>query len=420
MIRRRDLVRALGDHGLADWILVEREQDVAIADAQLRRAERWLRWQLTVHHDSPTGRGSAHVALDAADGDAGEVVAQAVELAKTSAGTPWVTRPPSAPARVTLVDPGLAKGNLVEAASALVQTVDRPADTTVDARAEILRERVNVVTRQGLRTEWSATRVRVDATVANGDALLVVTREARRRDDLALAAAIKGAADDLGTLAGAKPITPGPATLVLRAEAFLHGGLGVWAAFASQADAVVERQGLTRYRERAAIAPGAEQAVDKLTITSNGALDFGLASAPVGDEGEAVRRFTLVERGVAVGLGLTPREGALRGRDPNGGVRNLVVEPGSWSGTIEAGTTRVVEVLRLRSLSFDPYTGDASLEILVGIEHTASGRTPFTGGSLRIDAIAALARARRTKDPITRGAYSGPSAVLIESGELFA
>jgi hypothetical protein len=210
----------------------------------------------------------------------------------------------------------------------------------------------------------------------------------------------------------------GPCALVLGPDALLHDGLGVWSAFASQADAVVERQGLTRYRERAPIAPGADQVAEPLTITSNGARDFGLLSAPVGDQGDAVRAFALVTRGVAAGLGLTPREGALRGRDPNGGVRNLEVATGSWPGTIDPGSTRVVEVRRLRSLAIDPYTGDASLEIALAVEHGTGAPRPFAGGSLRIDLIAALARAKRSARTITRGAYAGPDAVWVDRAEL--
>ena len=201
-------------------------------------------------------------------------------------------------------------------------------------------------------------------------------------------------------------------------DALLHDGLGVWAAFETQADAVIERQGLTRYRERGPIAPGAGTVAEPLTIASAGALDYGVRSTPLGEQGDATRKFVLVDRGIAAGLSLTPREGALRGRDPNGGVRNLDVAGGSWSGNIDAATVRVVEVRRLRSLAIDPYTGEASLEIALGVDHNKGGARPFTGGALRIDLIAALAMARRSSRAITRGAYHGPDAVWIEHAEL--
>lgn len=418
MIRRRDLVRALGDHGLADWVLIERDQHVALADDKLRRAERWLRWQLTVHHDAPTGRGSAHVAVDAADGDADAVVRQAVTLARASIGTAWMTRPTSAPARVVLADPVLSAGDLLDSAAELVRIPAPLPGVGVAARASLLRERVNVVSRLGLRADWAATHLRVDALVSRGERSLAITREARRREDLGLAAAVRAAADDLALLADANAPTPGPCSIVLRSDALLHDGLGLWSAFVSQADAVIERQGLTRYRERAPIVPGADHVPEPLSIASNGALDFGVRSAPLGDDGDAVRRFQLVERGIAAGLGLSPREGSLRGRDPNGGIRNLDVKPGTWTGTIDATGSRVIEVRRLRGLSIDPYTGDAALEILLATEHANGARREISGGSLRLDAIEALARARRSATTLVRGAYSGPESVLITGGEL--
>jgi hypothetical protein len=224
-----------------------------------------MRWTLTVHLDSPTGRGSARVAIDAADGNADAAVLQAVTLARASIGSAWVTRPAAAPARMQLADPGLVKADLVDAATKLAQ-VAHPAGSTVDARATVLREHVTIVSHQGLHTDWLATRVRIDANVLAADAMLVVSREARRRDDLGMPVAVTAAVQDLQLLASAKTIAPGPCSFVLRSDAMLHDGLGLWSAFVAQADAVVERQGLTRYREHAPIAPGANAGAERLTI----------------------------------------------------------------------------------------------------------------------------------------------------------
>src|SRR5258706_192744 len=128
----------------------------------------------------------------------------------------------------------------------------------------------------------------------------------------------------------------GPCELVLSGEVLAEA----WRVFASQADAVVERQGLTRYRERTPIAHGADQIAEPVSIASDGALEFGVLSEPLAEDGDAVRRFAIVERGIAVGLGLSPREAALRKRDPNGGVRNLVVTSGTWAGEAPAGARR--------------------------------------------------------------------------------
>ena len=69
MITHRELASALAKRGLAEWVVIERDQDVACIDeeARVRRVEHRVRWQITAHFDSPAGRGSAHVTIDGVD-----------------------------------------------------------------------------------------------------------------------------------------------------------------------------------------------------------------------------------------------------------------------------------------------------------------------------------------------------------------
>jgi predicted Zn-dependent protease len=412
VIDRRALVRELGKRNPADWVVIQRDQELAVADGDgLRRAEVRTRWQLTVHADTPAGRGTAHVEIDATDGDPDTLVQQVMDFAQTSVGPAWATIPSAAPARVDVADPALATADPMQVAEGVLKTSAK----TATARIAVMREHVQVAARAGFHTEWLATEITADALVVAGARSLAIRREARRVDQLELDAAVTDALADLGALATAGKPTAGPCALVLAADAMLHGGLGVWAAFAAQADAVVARQNLTRYHEREPIVAGADQLADPLTITSNGALPFGVRSSPLGDDGAPVRKFLLVDRGIAAGLGLSPREAALRKREPNGGVRNLVVALGDWSEKPE-GKQRVVEVRRLRALEIDPYTGDASFEIALGLD----GTKPFAGGTIRLDLIAALAHARRAARRIRRGPYEGPAAVLVDRAELIA
>lgn len=415
MIDRRSLVRALGREELADWVVIEREQELAVVE-EVHRSELRTRWQLTVHADTPAGRGTAHVMVDADEGDADKVVEQAAVLARLSVGPAWATIPPSAPARVDLADPTLATGEPLAAAATIARLIPRRPGAAIDVRVTLLREHVTVQARQSFHTEWSATLARVDALVTQGAHAIAVAREARRADQLELVAGVDEAIADLRRLAAAGAVVPGPCAVILTADALLHGGLGVWEAFVTQADPVVARQGLTRYHERAPIAAGADAVAEPLSITSDGALPFGVRSSPLGDEGDAVRKFPLITRGIAAGLALTPREAALRQRDPNGGVRNLIVDAGTWDEKSTPDKTRVIEIRRLRGLEIDPYTGDADLELALSIDRATGA--PFAGGTLRLDLIDVLARAKRSARTIRRGPYVGPAAVLIERADL--
>jgi len=421
VITRRSLMSALSSRRVAEWVVVEHAQELAIADEArpLQRNDQRSRFSIVVHHDVPRGRGSAKIELASLHGDAGDVVDQAIALAEAAVGPTWHSTPPAAPAKVALLDAQLEKAPLAAAAAAFLRTVARPPGATVTAGIEIMRERVSVDASSGFHTGWTATAMQASALVAIGERSLDVTREARRLDQLSLGQGLADAARDLMLLAQAAPPAPGRCALVLQTDALLHGGgLGVWSVFADHANSETERQGLTRYRLRTPVAPGADHVPDPLTITSDGALDFATRSAPVGDEGDAVRRFVVIERGVSVGVGLSMREASRRKTDPNGGVRNLVVKPGSWTGPLPA--RRTIEVRRLRSLSIDPYTGDASLEISLGIERDAGQERVITGGTIRLDLVGALARAQRSTTSLQRGPYSGPTAVLIDDVELVA
>jgi hypothetical protein len=316
-----------------------------------------------------------------------------------------------------LLDPSIAKGDLSAIANALVASLRVPAPATVAARACVTREQIVVDTHAGLTSKWEASTFVLDALVGDGTSSLVIHREGRRAADLEVDKTIASGLADLALFRNAQPVAPGACALLLDANAFLHGDTtGVWSVFATQADAVLERQGLTRYRVGVPIVPGAEAVPEPLWIASNGAIDFATRSAPIGDDGDAIRKFTIIEGGIAKNLGLTPREAALRGSDPNGGVRNLEVTKGTWDGTVPP--KRTIEARRLRALAIDPYTGEASLELAIAIDHSGGKQQPFTGGTVRVDLVSALARARRSASTITRGAYAGPSRLLIDDVEL--
>ncbi|MEO7097226.1 MAG: hypothetical protein ABI175_28455, partial [Polyangiales bacterium] len=311
VISRRNLVSALNARKVADWVVIERVQELAVIteDRPTRRTEERTRWTVVVHHDVPRGRGTARLELTTRQGEAKDVIEQAISLASAAIGPAWTSTPAAAPANVNVLDGTLEKADLSVIATEIARSAKRPAGSTVQLGIELLRERVTVQAESGFQTSWLATSVTAAGLIAVGDHSLDISRDARRRQDLDLDRALELAAADLGLLATAGTPVPGKCAVLLRADALLHGGgLGVWSVFADHANAEAERQGLTRYRQSTAITPGADTLAEPLTITSDGALDFASRSAPVGDEGDAVRRFALIERGIATGLGISARE----------------------------------------------------------------------------------------------------------------
>ena len=242
MISRRSLVSALNARRVADWVVIERGQEVATIaeDRSLHRTEQRTRWTIVVHHDVPRGRGTARLELATRQGEARDVVEQAISLASAAIGPPWISTPAAAPAKVTLLDDKLAKANLATAAAEVIAATKRPAGSTVQLAVELMRERVNVQSESGFHTTWVATSLTADALVAVGDHSLEITRDARRRADLEadLNGALASAASDLSMLASAGAPTPGRCAVILRADALLHGGgLGMWRVFAEHAAA---------------------------------------------------------------------------------------------------------------------------------------------------------------------------------------
>ncbi|HEV7557432.1 MAG TPA: hypothetical protein VGO00_18320, partial [Kofleriaceae bacterium] len=257
MIDRGWIIHALNDRkAIAGWVVVERVVERAVVTPTSRRRENTTRWGITIHVDVPEGRGSARVELGPTDIDAGDIVDQTIALASTAIGEAWSTVPQAAPAKVAVVDPALASIDLVDHAVAIARAIRAPAAPTV---IEIARADHHVESHSGLRTAWTSSSLRASVLVTAGQRSLEISREARRLVDLDLDPAIASAAADLALSATATKPTPGKCTLVIGPDALLHGGdYGMWSVFASQADAVLERQGLARYRIGKAVATGAE------------------------------------------------------------------------------------------------------------------------------------------------------------------
>jgi hypothetical protein len=422
------LVRELRRRDVLAWSAIQRTIHRGVARDDLRRIDDAVRIGIVVHRDLGRGRGIGDVELDGDHGtdDAAAVVDEAFDRAAQVVGPPWPTPAPAAPARVEIEDASLTSGPADDIAMRIRGELARHAATagapiaTADVAVE--RQAARVVSRgiadRELAVQWRETAIAVRATLARGARSIDLAVDARRAGDLALASRIRQLVAQLDDLDSAVATPPGRYAVVLHAAAHSHGGFGVWQAIVGEADAARVRQGLARYKPGKPIAPDAATVAEPLTVSSDGTLAWGLRSAPVGDRGEPVRKFVLVDRGIARGVGLDMREAGLARAEPNGGVRDLVVERGRVGADelVRPTTGPVLEVSRLSWLDLDPPTGLVVARIAVGAIHDERGRRAVTGGTLRGDALMALASAQRSRELTTEGLVHGPVAIRIDSG----
>ncbi len=397
------LRRVIGERRLGDWVITDRNRHcwscALHGTTQRWRHEERAEVQVLVRRDSPGGRGTGVALARDRRGDPRSLIGLAVARAEAAIGVPWSTPPPAAIAKVALFDDSLAGEAAAEAL--LTEARARAAAAGAElaaAEVQLCRDELTLVSAQGFSLSWRESKLELSAEVARGDRRAFVRRAARRAAELGLAEAIAHAALRCAPVNKPAPVPSGPVHLELTAEAMLGADeLGVWRAVTAQVDAAAARRGLTRHQSGAVL--GLADA--PLDVWSNGVLPFGLESAPVGSEGEAVRRFPLVAGGKLAELGLGPMEAALRRRAPNGGVRNLEVAVGAG----EAARAPTLVVHDLADLTIDPMTGTAEGELGYAIDE--QGRVLEHGG-FSIELVHALATAERAREPVRRGAYLGP------------
>ncbi len=417
-----------GQRVAREWVVTARARRSATVEhgeRELRRLDDHARVAGVVHRDLTTGRGSGRFVVE------GEARTLAIDRALVQAGVAvgpsWSMAAPAAPARVALDDAAL--GEDLEAAAEAITTLvfDAVRARRVLALAggaiEVTDVRA-IVTRDARRVASLARPGRALDRDRDRRARAAAPGRSRDRDPRARAPARRPRADRdhrrgrraprhrrcRAAAGGARY----PIVLRLAALAPLEGH-GLWAALVAQADAATVRRGLSRYRPGQPIVAGADTVGEPLTIASDGTLPYGLDSAPLGDDGEPVRRFTVIARGKAVELASDLREAALAETQPNGGFRNLVVEPGASpaAALITSDEGPVLDVASFTWIDVDPATGRFAAGIELAHLREGDRAVPVTGAVVRGDSIAALASARRAAEVTTRGGYRGPVALRL-------
>lgn len=432
LARLLDAVEAHASVG--EYVVAERRRHTTTLELGRTRRARIVEAAATVYRDDARGRGSASVTFPLAHADElRAIIERAVARAGRIAGPSWQLPPPAAPARVDLVDRALAddpEAVLRELEQRIARAIADGGEAAQAAggplRASALRIDIEhhgtaLHTSAGFRGRYESTRIALRLTLvaqADGGAPRSVTLAlARRRsEDLQLEAQLRAAGRRLAALERAEPLAAGRYELALTGAALTDPPgehFGWLAALVAQADGATARRGLARYLPGQSIFRALDPTGDPLTVYSDGALDYGTHSEPFGELGEPVRRFALIERGVAAGLALDVREAGLLGVLPNGGVRNLDVAPGTLDADAElapdADGQPPLRVESMSALSMDPRTG----AFVGALDLGYLGDRPVRDGVVRGDIYALLAGARLASQLVHAGWYRGPRLIRL-------
>lgn len=410
----------------------------------------------TIYRNFRQGRGQAsfRLGVDQLDDYENALGAAAIH-ASSSLGPAWSLPPAAAVARVKVFDPPLLDGDpnfhlgrLIEVAEAAA-AAERLQWARLEVSVEI--EAIELAASTGFRVGYRASMWTLRGSLgASGeanreeilemagrrvedlqlaDALAIANRRMRLRAQLARTAAGQDvSASSPGSPQAAPPLGMGgsshtvdlvvpAAVLASTVAGGAHGWLSGLVGLASEESL---RLGLSAFVPGQPIRDNAQVATPPLSLVSDGTLAFGVYSAPCGELGEPVRRFTIIDQGVARETSLSSRLAARRGRTANSGARNLSLSLGdeSESALLTPGKRPLLRVHSFALAEVQPRAGSLSIQLDL-CEYLRDGSwLPVGGGSLWIDAVGAWLSARRANEKVRHSWYEGPTLVRFDAAAL--
>ncbi len=293
------------------------------------------RLEAKIFIDRGLGRGHSHFYVPPRAALRG-LIQDSAERALGALGPSWRLQPPSAPALLDVLEQAwtgeLAKSIdlLTEQFQAHLPSGMRLLDGSIEI--EVLDSRS--ILSNGFDNHFGSTRARISVRLQATKGIPVQMEiDVRRQSDIRWLAQFENAKRSSldGTAAVANE--SGQCDLLLMSSAYsprADADYGIWTPLAQQCSAGLAAEGMARYLVGQPILRNPALA-DPLTLHSDGTRDFGLRSAPFDEDGQAVRRFTIVNNGRAAGQSVSYREAARQEIRANGGVRNLVVESGKMT-----------------------------------------------------------------------------------------
>lgn len=268
---------------------------------------------------------------------------------------------------------------------------------------------------RGIRVSHSETEVFCDLVLLASDGAQTAEFQAmpqrRRLADLDIEETVRRAArfarDSLRV--SLTPTHEGP--VVISGEALID----LFSPLIFHSSARAAYQSLSRFTVGASICGYNQIQGDQLTFISNALLPYGLASAPLSDDGLPGERVVLVQDHQVSAFWAEQRYADYLNMRPTGSFANIEILPGAHA--IQDMLDKRQPVYHLVAFSWlnpDELTGDFVAEIKLGYRLEHGQITPIKGGSLSGNLFDALAQVRLSRETQFTGGYIGPQAMRFE------
>lgn len=152
---------------------------------------------------------------------------------------------------------------------------------------------------------------------------------------------------------------------------------------------------------------------DKMTLVSNGILDFGIDSYPFDEDGVPNRKNVIIEDGIFKNYWASKKYADYLNIEPTGGFGNIEIKHGMTPFEELLNEDKpIYHIVKFSAgLWPDDLTGNFGGEIRLGYEIYNGNVKPVKGGSIRGNVFSCFSKAIFSKEEEFLGSYIGPKGI---------
>ncbi|MCL4458743.1 MAG: metallopeptidase TldD-related protein [Chloroflexi bacterium] len=375
------------------------------------------RMVLDVHHDHNGFRGSSSFIILPGELDTlAAKLDEAVFMASLSRNPPYtLPRPAACPDVATLdesvvADPLAAAWTIRDSLLEALATGPRVKVSSIELFLNQVDTRLH--NSQGIEAIKSGTEVMVDFVLiaANGhvESEVHLALERRQVADLDLEHIARRYAQYAHDSLGAVLPKTGRYAVLVSDETLEN----LFEPFLFHASAAAKYRQMSRFALGESIFGDRMVRGDKLTLTSDATIPYGVRTRSFDDEGVAGQQVCLIRAGLLERYWATQRYADYLQIAATGQLGNIVVAPGSVPfAELREGEGTLYHIVAFSDLQPDPVTANFAAEIRLGYRIDGHSVEAIKGGSVSGNVFEAFSDAHLSSETIMVGAYKGPRAI---------